>query len=74
MARFDILPQKFSEAGLPDGIHIFKPKIPIWAIFEGLEMGKIGIFYGIWKILLTFGIFYGHVAIWFIFPHFCLLC
>jgi hypothetical protein len=34
-------------------------------------------FMAIWKILLTFGIFYGHFAdlavIWYIFPHFGIL-
>jgi hypothetical protein len=31
---------------LPDGIHIFKPKILIWVNFEGLAMEDAGIFYG----------------------------
>jgi hypothetical protein len=59
-------------AGLPDGIHIFKPKIQIWENFGGPWNGK-GCY-----ILWPFGITYCHlahfmaisnlVAIWYIFP------
>jgi hypothetical protein len=43
-------------AGLPDVIHIFKPKIPIWKNFGGPWNGKG------WHILLPFGIYYDHVV------------
>jgi hypothetical protein len=52
-----------SEPGLPDGIHIFKPKLPILVYFEGYFNGRFGIFcgyfiycMGIWYLLLSFGI------------------
>jgi hypothetical protein len=42
-------------SGLPDGICIFKPKIPIWVNFEGgLAMEDI---------LWPFGLFYCHLVI-----------
>jgi hypothetical protein len=48
--------------------YIFKPKIPIWVILEGLAMEDVGTFYGhlvyfvvIWYILLPFGKFYGYL-------------
>jgi hypothetical protein len=41
-------------------------------------MVYIGLFLAIWNILRPFGTFYGHfgnlVAIWYIFPHFGILC
>jgi hypothetical protein len=57
--------------GLPDGIHIFKPKITICVNIGGPWNGKIGIFYAhlehimtIWYIVWQFGIF---MAIWYIY-------
>jgi hypothetical protein len=68
------------QAGLSDGIRIFKPEIPIWVNFGGPWNG-IG-WYFLWPfgicILRPFGTFYGHfvilVAIWYIFPRFGILC
>jgi hypothetical protein len=40
--------------------YIFKPKIPIWVILEGLEMEMVGIFYG---PLQPLGTFYGLLVI-----------
>jgi hypothetical protein len=60
----------------------FQTKIPIWVIFEGIELEMIGIFYCYLEYRyyehLVY-LFYGHwaiyvVAIWYIFPHFGLLC
>jgi hypothetical protein len=49
--------------GLPDGIPIFKPKIPIWVNFGGSPHGRR------WYILRLFGLFYGQLvyfkAIWY---------
>jgi hypothetical protein len=51
---------------------IFKPKIPIWVIFEGLRLKNADIFYGHLEYLGTFGKLYDHlvhfVLIWYIFP------
>jgi hypothetical protein len=44
------------EPGLPDGIHIFKPKIPIWANFGGRWNEKC------YNILWLCGICYGHLV------------
>jgi hypothetical protein len=41
---------------LPDGIHIFKPKIPIWVNFDGPCNGRYC------YILRPFGVFYGHLV------------
>jgi hypothetical protein len=46
--------------------HIFKPKIPIWVIMEGLAMDDVRIFYSIWSIIQPFNTYF--VAIWYIFP------
>jgi hypothetical protein len=60
-----------SGAGLPDGLHIFKPKIPIWVISGGPCNGRC--LYIKWN----FGLFYGHLvylmAIWYIFGHLVLI-
>jgi hypothetical protein len=45
------------ETGLPDGIYIFKPKMPIWVNFGGSCNGRC------WYILWPFGLFYGHFAL-----------
>jgi hypothetical protein len=54
----------------------FKPKIPIWVNFGGLE--NVDIFYGlweyfmaIWNIIRTFGILYGHLGYFLPFCTFC---
>jgi hypothetical protein len=52
-------------------MYIFKPKITIWVNFGLAGNGKNGIFY---IFIRTFCIFYGHLAIWYIFPHFGILC
>jgi hypothetical protein len=44
---------------LPDS---FKPKIPIWIHLEGLAKEDAGIFMTSWSILLSNGIFYGHLV------------
>jgi hypothetical protein len=54
-------------AGLPDGIHIFKP---IWVNFwRVLQLVYV---MAIWSILRPFGIFCGHlvhfIVIWYILP------
>jgi hypothetical protein len=53
--------------GLPDGIYIFKPKIPIWVRFGGSCNGRF--WYNLCPfglhILRQFGIF---LVIWYIFP------
>jgi hypothetical protein len=63
-------------AGLPDGIPIFIPKIPIWEYFGGPWSGK-GCFTAILFILRSFCIFCGHteyfMVIWYIFPRFGML-
>jgi hypothetical protein len=46
--------------GLPDGF--FKPKIPIWVIFEGLRLENIDVFMAIWNICQTYWIFYDHLV------------
>jgi hypothetical protein len=43
--------------GLPDGIHIFKPKIPI-----GVNFGVLVNFTAIGSILLPFRLFNGHLV------------
>jgi hypothetical protein len=54
----------YSVPGLPDGIPILKPKIPIWANFGGSCNGRC------WYILWPFGIFLSNsvyfVAFWYI--------
>jgi hypothetical protein len=54
-----------TDAGLPDGIHIFKPKSQFGLSLEGLEHNRI-----YWYNLRPFGQFYGHlvhfVVIWYI--------
>jgi hypothetical protein len=45
-------------AGLPDGIRIFKPKLPIWVLLWKMLV----YFVSIWSILLPFGILYGHLV------------
>jgi hypothetical protein len=54
---------------LPDGIHIFKPKILIWVNFAGSCNGRcwyilwlFGVPYGHLVFLWPFGIFYGHLV------------
>jgi hypothetical protein len=47
---------------LPDGICIFKPKIPVWNILESLGMENVGILYdhfGVYKCHLEYP-----MAIW----------
>jgi hypothetical protein len=55
-------------AGLPDGIHIFKPKIALGYIFEGLATEDVGIFYGDWVYFMASRSIF--VVIWYIFPVF----
>jgi hypothetical protein len=49
---------------LPDGTHIFKPKIPILEVFameDVVYLMAINVYLtAIWYILWPFGIFYGH--------------
>jgi hypothetical protein len=67
------------ESELPDGIHIFKPKISIWVnVGRALQWKMLVYFYShliyfteIWYILCTFGIYF--MVIWYIFSHFGLL-
>jgi hypothetical protein len=73
--------QSVARPGLPDGTYIFKPKIPIWVNFLGLETEEVDKFYGhlvsftvifvyfkaIWYNLWSFGIF---VVFWYRFPRF----
>jgi hypothetical protein len=53
------------QSGLPDGIHIFKPKFQIWVSFGGSCDKRC------WDILCTFCSFYRNwvyfMAIWYIF-------
>jgi hypothetical protein len=49
---------------LPDGILIFKPKISIRVIFEGIEMKDNGIFYG--HLVYFTAILVYFVAVWYI--------
>jgi hypothetical protein len=46
---------KIFGAGLPDGIGIFKPKIPIWVNYEGpyIQWKMLAV----WSILLQFSVF-----------------
>jgi hypothetical protein len=57
-----------SEAGLPDGIYTFRPKIPIWVYFGGLRMENVGKFSGRFKI--SQGHLVNFTAIWYIPPPF----
>jgi hypothetical protein len=52
-AGADRLYRRWCRSGLPEGIHIFKPKIPIWVNFGGPWNGKCR------YILRPFGTFYG---------------
>jgi hypothetical protein len=51
-----------NSSGHPDGqdyqIVVFKPKIPIWEILEGLGLENVLIFYDHLVHLCSFGIFY----------------
>jgi hypothetical protein len=38
-------------------LYIFKQKIPIWYILEGLEMEKVGIFYEQFQYIASIGIY-----------------
>jgi hypothetical protein len=53
--------------------YIFKPKIPVWAIW-GLQWKRLVYFTAISSILRIFGIIYSHLVyllfIWYTFPHF----
>jgi hypothetical protein len=57
-----------SEAGLPDGMYTFRPKIPIWVYFGGLRMENVGKFSGRFKI--SQGHLVNFTAIWYIPPRF----
>jgi hypothetical protein len=66
-----------SKAGLPDGMHVFKPKILIWVNFGGSCIGRcwynlwtVGLLVVVCYILWTFGIVRGHLVY---FPHFGML-
>jgi hypothetical protein len=68
MKRALCLNSQYSRPGLPDGMYMFKPKIPIRVIFEGRKIENIDILYvhleyitDIWYILWPFGIF---LAVW----------
>jgi hypothetical protein len=52
--------------GLPDGLCIFKPKIPIWVNFRGryVDWKMLIYFLAIWSFLLSYGIFL--MTIWYI--------
>jgi hypothetical protein len=59
--------------GLPDGIHILIPKIPIWFILKGQELENVGIFYGhsayLMAILWSYGIYiYISPPVWYVLP------
>jgi hypothetical protein len=43
-------------------LFIFEPKTQFGLILEGLRMENVGIFFTIWNILLTFGVFYGRLV------------
>jgi hypothetical protein len=68
--------EKCTTTGLPDGIHIFKPKIQCWVNFGGSFNEDVGIFYylvyvvAIRYISWPFGLFYVYLvyfmAIWYI--------
>jgi hypothetical protein len=45
-----------SGSGLPDGL-FSNQKFQFGQIFEGLRLEKMDLFYAIWNILRTFGIF-----------------
>jgi hypothetical protein len=55
--KFETNYVSYIAAGLPDGLHIFKPKSPIWANFGGPWNGEG------WYILWPVGTFYGHLVI-----------
>jgi hypothetical protein len=60
-------------AGLPDDMHIFKPKIPIWINFWRVFQWMMMVYFmAIWYIILPFRIFCGNLVyfifIWYIFP------
>jgi hypothetical protein len=42
--------------------HIFKPKLPLLYILEGLAVEDVGIFTTTFSILRPNGIFYGHLV------------
>jgi hypothetical protein len=62
---------------MPDGIHIFKPKIPNWENFGGPYSGRCGICYG-HLVYFIFNLVYfvamvNFMVIWYIFPLFGML-
>jgi hypothetical protein len=42
-------------SALPDGLGIFKPKIPIWVKFGGPWNGKCYIWYNLWPFCIAYG-------------------
>jgi hypothetical protein len=63
-----------SKTGLPDGIHIFRPKSQLWFIWNG-KFWYIVLTFGIFKVVcrieLPFGIFCGH-SVYFL-PFWCVV-
>jgi hypothetical protein len=55
--------QKDTRPGLPDGTHIFIPKIPIWVYFGGPWNWKRLVYFYRNLDYLTFGLGYGHFKI-----------
>jgi hypothetical protein len=52
------------EAGLPDGVYIFKPKIPIWVyIWSALAWKMLVYLTAYWNIARKFGICFGNLVI-----------
>jgi hypothetical protein len=54
--------QRCSSDGIPDGIGIFKPEIPIWINFGRSCNGRCWYFMAIFSILRSNGIFHGHLV------------